>query len=734
MTRRPRNIAYSMGRWSGLHPWRAILGWLAFVVIAVVLGGAVGTKELEQSDIGAGESGRAAKVLDEAGFNDLPATESVLIQSRTGPLDRGTLATVSADVSSRLGELSDVTKITSPMVPSNGHLLSADGRSALVQFDIKGDAEKAVDKVEPILAAVAESQKAHPEVRVEQFGEASAGKAIEDMLASDFKKAEQLSIPVTLVILLVAFGALLAAGIPVLLGLSSVFASIGLLGVASQITPVSESASIVMMLLGMAVGVDYSLFYLKREREERAAGRGPQAALEAAAATSGRAVLISGFTVMVAQAGLFLSGDVDSYAMAMGSILVVGVAMIGSLTVLPAILAKLGHRVHKSRIPFLSRLRRGDGDSRIWGFVLGHVLRRPKLALTLSVGALVALAIPVLSLQTKTTGLDDLPRSLPAMQTYDRVEAAFPSESFVTADVVVRAADVRAPQVADAVERLKTEAVATGRVQEPIETTVNPAGTVAEIVLPIVGNGTDDASMQALATVRDEVVPATLGSVAGVEANVGGSTAMTKDFNDRLTSHAPYIFGFVVVAAFLLLLVTFRSVVIPIKAIVLNLLSVGASYGLLSLIFQHGWGVELLGGQTGGIVSWLPLFLFVLLFGLSMDYHVFILSRIKELYDNGMTNDEAVEHGIKSSAGVVSAAAIVMVAVFSIFATLTLVDLKQFGVGMAFAILLDATIIRGVVLPASMKLLGDWNWWMPRSLGWVPTIDHGTTPEAAAQG
>jgi RND superfamily putative drug exporter len=376
MTRRPRNIAYSMGRWSGLHPWRAILGWLAFVVIAIVLGGAVGTKELEQSDIGAGESGRAAKVLDEAGFNDLPATESVLIQSRTGPLDRGTLATVSADVSSRLGELSDVTKITSPMVPSNGHLLSADGRSALVQFDIKGDAEKAVDKVEPILAAVAEAQKAHPEVRVEQFGEASAGKAIEDMLASDFKKAEQLSIPVTLVILLVAFGALLAAGIPVLLGLSSVFASIGLLGVASQIVPVSDSASIVMMLLGMAVGVDYSLFYLKREREERAAGRGAQAALEAAAATSGRAVLISGFTVMVAQAGLFLSGDVDSYAMATGSILVVGVAMIGSLTVLPAVLAKLGHRVHKSRIPLLSRLRRGDGDSRLWGFVLGHVLRR----------------------------------------------------------------------------------------------------------------------------------------------------------------------------------------------------------------------------------------------------------------------------------------------------------------------------------------------------------------------
>ena len=727
-----RNIAYSMGRWSGLHPWRAILGWLAFVVIAVVLGGAVGTKELEESDLGAGESGRAAKILDEAGFDDLPATESVLIQSRSGELDRDTIATVSADVASRLGQSPDVTNIQSPMSPGNEGLISADGRSVLVQFDITGEAEKAVEKIDPILASVEAAQKAHPDVRVEQFGDASAGKAIEDMLASDFAKAERLSIPITLVILLVAFGALLAAGIPVLLGLSSVFASIGLLGVASQIVPVSDSASIVMMLLGMAVGVDYSLFYLKREREERAAGRGAQAALEAAAATSGRAVLISGFTVMVAQAGLFLSGDVDSYAMATGSILVVGVAMIGSLTVLPAVLAKLGHRVHKSRIPLLSRLRRGDGDSRLWGFVLSHVLRRPKTALALSVGTLVALTLPVLSLQTKTTGLDDLPRSIPAMQTYDRVEAAFPSESFVTADVVVAAAAVRDERVAAAIEQLKDDAVATGQVKEPIATTVNPAGTVAEVVMPIVGDGTDDASMQALATLRERVVPATVGGVAGVEANVTGNTAMTKDFNDRLATHAPYIFAFVVAAAFVLLLVTFRSIVIPIKAIVLNLLSVGASYGLLSLIFQHGWGVELLGGQTGGIVSWLPLFLFVLLFGLSMDYHVFILSRIKELYDGGLSNDEAVEQGIKSSAGVVTAAALVMVAVFSIFATLTLVDFKQMGVGLAFAVLLDATLIRGVVLPASMKLLGRANWWMPRSLRWVPTIDHSHEVPATA--
>ncbi len=273
MHRTRRNIAYSMGRWSGLHPWRAILGWVAFVVLAVVIGGAVGTKQIEDVDRGVGESGEAAKALDEAGFNDLPSTESVLIQARSGTLDARTVATVSADVAERLRRSPDVTNVQLPTAPENAALLSKDGRSALVQFDIKGEVEAAPDKVEPLLASVAAVQQDHPQVRVEEFGPASAGKAIDDLLASDFKKAEKLSIPITLVILLVAFGAMLAAGIPVLLGLSAVFSSIGLLGLASQITPVSENASIVMMLLGMAVGVDYSIFYLKREREERQAGR-----------------------------------------------------------------------------------------------------------------------------------------------------------------------------------------------------------------------------------------------------------------------------------------------------------------------------------------------------------------------------------------------------------------------------------------------------------------------------
>jgi RND superfamily putative drug exporter len=480
-----------------------------------------------------------------------------------------------------------------------------------------------------------------------------------------------------------------------------------------------------MMLLGMAVGVDYSLFYLKREREERAKGKGALAALEAAAATSGRAVLISGFTVMIATSGMYLSGDKDSFSFATGSILVVAVAVLGSLTILPAVLVKLGHRVHKSRVPLLSRLGKDKGDSRVWGWILSRVLRRPLVSLVVAGGVLLALAAPALHMKTTVTGAEDLSRKdFPVMKTYDRLTAAFPSEANGV-EVVIAAKDVTSPQMTAAIDELGRKAQSNPDVTGPIEVRVNHDHTVAGVTIPLVGTGTDDASMDALATVREDLVPDTVGAVPGATADVNGGPAMTKDYNDNMSSHAPLVFGFVLAMAFILLLMTFRSIVIPIKALVLNLISVAASYGLLTLLFQDGYGQRLGFEQTDGIVAWLPMFLFVLLFGLSMDYHVFILSRVKELWDGGASNDEAVERGIKSSAGVVTAAATVMVAVFSIFASLSLIDLKQMGVGLAAAVLIDATIIRGVLLPASMKMLGKWNWWMPRSLGWLPALGEG---------
>jgi uncharacterized membrane protein YdfJ with MMPL/SSD domain len=411
---------------------------------------------------------------------------------------------------------------------------------------------------------------------------------------------------------------------------------------------------------------------------------------------------------------------------------VVAIAMLGSLTVLPALLSRLGDKVDRVRVPLVGRLRRDDGEGRIWGAIVDRVLRRPVLSVILAGGLLVALALPALQLRMVQPGPDTFPKSLPAVQTYDRMQQAFPG-SALPANVVVQAADVNAPTMQAAIQRLKQRALASGRMHEPITVDVNKNGTVANITVPIEGKGTDSVSNASLALLRDEIVPTTVGALPDAEAGVTGLTAQWKDGSDEMTSKLPLVVAFVLVFAFSLMLVAFRSPVIAAKAIVLNLLSVAAAYGVLVLVFQHGLGSGLLGfSSTAGIDPVVPLLLFVILFGLSMDYHVFLLSRIREAVLRGAPTDEAVAHGIKSTAGVVTSAAIVMVGVFAVFATLSMLMFKQFGVGLATAILLDATIVRGVLLPASMKLLGNWNWYVPSWLQWLPRLDV-SEPEAPAK-
>jgi RND superfamily putative drug exporter len=409
--------------------------------------------------------------------------------------------------------------------------------------------------------------------------------------------------------------------------------------------------------------------------------------------------------------------------------------MLGSLTVLPALLSWLGDRVDRVHVPFVGRLRRDDGEGRIWGAIIDRVLRRPALSAAVATGALVALALPALHMHTVIPGPDTFPQDLPAIQTYNHIQAAFPGTE-IPANVVVKAENVNAPEVKAAITRMEDEALATGQFYRPITIDVNEDATIANIAIAIDGEGTDDASVAALRTLREDVLPDTIGTLPGVEAGVTGFTAGSTDFNDQMKSVAPRVFVFVLLFAFVLMLVAFRSLVIAAKAIVLNLLSVAAAYGAIVLVFQHGWGKGLLGFEsTAGVVAFLPILLFVILFGLSMDYHVFILSRIRETYDRGATNDEAISHGIKSTAGVVTSAAIVMVAVFSIFATLSMMELKQFGVGLAVAVLLDATLVRGVLLPASMKLLGEANWYLPRWLDWLPRLEHArATPDGLEAG
>ena len=746
------NLAERAARWSASRWKTATFGWLAFVAAAVLIGQAAGTVKLTDAENSNGEPARAERALEDAGFHR-HAGESVLVRSPTSteraPAFRRELRRVEAAVRA-LAQASNV------RTPLGGHpdQVSADGHAAIVEFDMRGSAETAAERVKPVLARVAALQRHAPAgFTVTEFGDASAQHELNETTGRDFSHAETLTLPVTFLVLLLAFGAFVAAGIPVLLSFSAVLASLGLAALASHLVHASDATSSVMLLIGMAVGVDYSLFYLKREREERR-GAAPREALARAAATSGRAVLISGTTVLIAMAGMLMAGSKIFSSLGVGAMLVVFVTMIGSLTVLPALLGKLGDRVDRGvlavfgaavlwllRAPVLRMLgqpralvtlrerrtllalEKGERQSsRAWALALRPALRHPAAAALITTAALLVLSVPALSMHTRLMGFGDLPRQLKVVHSYEQIQRAFPGAQ-TPAVVAVQAPDVRSPAMTRALSRLKAMASASPRLRGPMSVEMSHRGELAKVEVPLAGDGDEARSFAALAELRDRVLPATVGRVPGATFSVTGETAGTRQFTQVTKHHWPVVFAFVLGLAFVLLLVTFRSLVIPLTAIVLNLLSVGAAYGVLVWVFQDGHLQGLLGFHSAGaIVTWLPLFLFAVLFGLSMDYHVFIVSRIKELADRGASTEQAVERGIAGTAGTVTAAAAVMVAVFAVFATLSTLEIKQMGVGLAVAVLLDATVIRAVLLPATMKLLGRWNWYLPRWLQWLPHI------------
>ncbi|MEU1166451.1 MMPL family transporter [Streptomyces sp. NPDC005921] len=711
---RVRGLAARAGGWSARHRWAAVGIWVLFVVLAMGLGSAAGRVDVDESDQLKGETHTAAKIIDDAGIKE-PAGETVLIQGRDGSV-KATDAAFRAAVADVVKAVDGTGKVTDVTSPYDAGTISKDGRSALVQFDMRGDAETAADRVQPVLDAVAGVQKAHGTLRIEEIGGASMNKQYDDAFGKDFQRAEYSAVPVAFGILLIAFGALVAALLPVGLAITAIMATMGLMGLVSHLQPMSDTANSVMLLVGLAVGVDYCLFYLRREREERDAGRDAGAALRIAAATSGRAIIVSGVTVCVAMAGMLFTGLAEFEAMGLASLMVVAVAMVGSVTVLPALLSLLGERVEKGRIPFLRRRRRtqGPSESRFWTAVLRGVLARPLVSVVVAVGALLAIAAPALGMKTSQLTLDqEFGHSLPIVGTYDRLNQAFPGGS-EPAEVVVKAKDINAPEVRQALTDFRERAISSGVSRGPVDIKLHDAQNVALISVPLVGGSDMDKAGRSLAKLRDEVRPATLGKVDGVQAPVTGNVAGNEDFNDQLMGSVVPVFAFVVVFAFLLMLLSFRSLTVAITSIVLNLLSVGAAYGILVAVFQHGWGASLVGAEgVGAIVTWLPLFLFVILFGLSMDYHVFVVSRIREARLRGRSTRDAVQHGVVTTAGVVTSAAVIMVAVFAIFGTLSMQSMKQMGVGLAAAVLIDATVIRGVLLPAVMALLGERNWYLP---------------------
>ncbi len=730
--KRSNNLAARMGRWSASHWKTAVFGWLAFVVAAVMIGQVLGTKYIDQNDSNVGQSHRADHILKDAGFQTDPQTEIVLVQSKTYTVRDAAFRSVVNDVIGTVQPFTTIKNLRSPYAPGRAAQVSADGHTAMVEWDMKGTNKVATKRIDALTKATDGVAKRHPGFYVGEAGSISSGKALNDAFNKQLAQAGERSIPLTLIILLLVFGAIVAAGVPLLLALTAVGATIGLVALPSHIVPMDKNVSAVLLLVGLAVGRDYSLFHIKREREERAAGKSRRAALEAAAATSGRSVLISGVTVLIAMVGMLVSGDQTYRSLGIGAMMVVTVAMLGSLTVLPALLSRIGDRIEKGRIPFLSRLRRESGENRFWSAVLTPALKRPLVSAAAATAVLLAMAVPVLHIHTSQTGLDALPKSIATVSTIQKIQDAFPGSA--TPALVAIKANADAPATKAAVAKLEKQALASGQMSGPIEVDVNASHTVTRVAIPLNGNGTDKVSMAALRTLRNTIVPRTVGTIPGATYAVTGATAASADANSMLKHAAPLVFAFVLTFAFLLLLVSFRSVVIALKAIVLNLLSVGAAYGVVVAVFQYGWGENILNFRSnGGIAFWLPIFMFVILFGLSMDYHVFILSRVREAYDRGMKSEEAVAHGIMTTAGVVTSAAVVMVGVFSIFATLPILDMKEMGVGLAAAVLIDATIVRAVLLPATMKLLGDWNWYLPKWLDWLPRLEHEARSEPALE-
>ncbi len=688
-------------RWSATHPWRAIGAWFLLVAIAVGLAMAVPTNQVEDADYRIGESGRADALVDSAGL-DRPPTENVLITGDDGQLDgareQAEARTAAADVAERLDGLEGVAGV-GDAVPSE------DGSALLVPVELTADDVDA----EPLLEATAQAQDDHPGLSVEQAGDVTIDEAINERVAEDLHSAEFISLPITLVLMLLAFGALIAAGLPVLLAATSVAATIGISAPVSLLVPAEPTVTSMIVLIGMAVGVDYSLFYLKRERQERAAGRTTLDAVTIAAETSGHAILVSGGAVIAALAGLFVLTDVTFNSLATGSIIVVAVAVLGSITVLPALLAKLGRWVDRPRVPLLWRLTPRTATGAISGRLLGPVVRHPVASLVVASVGIIALAVPALSMKTHQASAETLPGDIAAVQTFRSIAAAYPSEG-TSAQVVVTGAE---PDVARAaLEELADEA---GRSDDFVtagaEVQVSADGGTSVLDLPMPYEESDERATEAIERLRAELVPAALGDLAGVEHAVGGSAAEALDGSDKQSARMPLLLGFVLLLTMAMMVAAFRSVLLGVLSTVLNLASVGVAFGVLAIVFQHGVGEGLLDFSSPGfVINWIPIFVLVVLVGLSMDYHVFVLSRIRELRDAGLPAREAVHRGIADTAGVITSAAAVMVSVFAIFATLSMMEMKMMGVGLAAAILIDATVIRLVVLPAALVLLGDRAW------------------------
>jgi RND superfamily putative drug exporter len=746
--------------WSARHRRLVVIAWFVATIgvfaVSVSMGGINAADPNSDPNERKLESSEAYDVFNAGGTNDPYEQVLVVVAGAPGATaDPAFKATVS-DLTARLKAASaplagtqtpTFDQLADPLqAPPEAGLISADGSTVRIVGRINGGSDRVTPLVAPIKPIVDATRSANPSFRIHIISSTFINDDINNLISQGLDESLRITIPLTFLILLVAFGAIVAAVVPLILAITSLLAAFGILGIYSQVVGVvSPNATQLIVLIGLAVAVDYSLFMITRFRVERRAWRSRAKAIEVSSSTAGRAVFFSGLAVMISLAGLITLGVSLFTSMAIGTISVVLVSVIGSLTFLPATLAILGDRVNagrpstwlprllaalplgpisrwgRSALDWLNRRAAKPEGSGIWATLVNAVMARPIPMALVSAAVLVALAAPVLHLRTGITDITGFPDSIDGVAGIKLLNEKWPQGTDLQLQVVVTQADK--PETQAAIEKLKTEGLKLAGLSKPVDVTPSKDGKVALVSFTMAGSRNDDVNRQLVREARTQLVPSVFGGVPGVRTYVTGDAAFSVDVTKVYADGASLIFAFVLGLSFLLMLIAFHSIVIPIKAILLNLFSTAAAYGVMVAVFQDGVLAKPLGITSGGVIeSWVPIFIFTILFGLSMDYHLFILTRIKEARDRGLGSREAVAKGISVTSGTITSAASIMVVVFAVFVALKFVFIQQLGLGLAVAVFIDATIIRSILLPASMTLLGDWNWWMPRFLDWIPRV------------
>src|SRR3954447_8295874 len=756
--REPATVRVAM--WSARHRWPAAAMWfiatIGILAVSLSMGGINASDANQNPNEQQIEASKAYDVFNAGGTNDPFEQVVVVVGGAPGATsDPAFKAAVTGLVAKLQGSAAPLDGVQTPTfsqvadpftAPPQAGLVAPDGSTVRIVGRIEGDESRVTPLIAPVRAILDAARAENTDLRIHAISSTFINDDIMSLINDGLDSTLSLTIPLTFIILLFAFGAIVASVVPLVLAITSLVAAFGILGIYSQVVgPVSPNATQLIVLIGLAVAVDYSLIMITRFRVERRTGRDRAMAIEVSSSTAGRAVFFSGLAVMISLAGLITLGVSLFTSMAIGTISVVFVSVVGSLTFLPATLSILGDRVNLGRpaawlprlavaLPLGALSRRGRSaldwldrrasrreGSGFWGALVTRVMARPVAMTVVSVAFLLLLASPVLFLRTGITDITAFPDSIDGVAGIKLLNEKWPQRTNLQLQVVVTEAD--RPETKGAIERLKADGLNITGLSEPVEVTASHDGKVALISFTMGGNRNDDANRDIVRKVRTDLRPAIFGSLRDVQTYVTGDAAFSVDVTKVYADGIPLIFAFVLGLSFLLMLVAFHSIVIPIKAILLNLLSVAAAYGVMVLVFERGWLAGPLGITPSGVIeSWVPLFIFTILFGLSMDYHLFILTRIKEAKDRGLGSKGAVAKGISVTAGVITSAASIMVVVFAVFVTLKFVFIQQLGLGLAIAVLIDATIIRSVLLPASMTLLGDWNWWMPRFLDWIPRV------------